>query len=157
MCYQLLLVSERILSVGFLQIKTVTSSSKDTQDGIPPSSVPGQECSLTCSRAAAKNSTACTSPGLHLQGFLKLSKQICMKYKFWSLSEQHSSKSQDPGDCSVILKTSIKFWVSAMQTIPSPIGAHLKTTTLAAPPPSPQLRIVTDSFHPVPSASCTCK
>lgn len=44
-CYQLLLVSERILSVGFLQIKTVIS--KDTQDGIPPSSVPGQECSLT--------------------------------------------------------------------------------------------------------------
>lgn len=40
-CYQLILASEGILSVGFLEIKTLISSSKDTQDGIPPTSVPG--------------------------------------------------------------------------------------------------------------------
>lgn len=76
-----ILVSQRISSVGFLQIKTLISSCKDSQDGIPPST--GVLFNLQLPTAPQP------APPL---AFLKLSKHICIKYKFWSLLEQHSFK-----------------------------------------------------------------
>lgn len=47
------------------------------------------------------NTTACTSLVLYLWCFLKLSKQICIKKKSWSLLEWHGFKLQDTGDYSI--------------------------------------------------------
>lgn len=48
MCYQLILVSERILELWLPINQDSDFLLQGTQDGTPPSSVPGQECSLTC-------------------------------------------------------------------------------------------------------------
>lgn len=54
------------------------------------------------------------------EGFLKLSKQICIKYKFWTLLEQHSFKPKTQVIVLLFLKISVKVWMSAMPTTPWP-------------------------------------